>query len=143
MFNIAHDLTVRTPLATVFHGVSTPAGLDTWWTLSSSGKAVKGAEYRLGFGESLVWRAVVTDVASNRLLALRMTDAAADWMDTVVRFELEEGDDATVLHFTHGGWAEQSPHYRRTSYCWAMYLRLLRVFCETGAVTPYDARYYA
>lgn len=143
MFDIVHDLTIRAPLAKVYQGVSTPAGLDAWWTETCKGNPAPGAEFKLGFGDNYFWRASVTELKQDELFVLKMTDAAADWIDTIVRFELESGDGATVLHFSHEGWADQSPHYRRSSYCWAMYLRLLRVFCESGEITPYGSRYFA
>lgn len=143
MFDIVHDLTIHAPMAKVFSGVSTPVGLDAWWTQSCKGDAALGAAFKLGFGDNYFWMAAVTEFKQDETFALKITDAAADWVDTLVRFELESGDGATVLHFAHAGWAEQSPHFRRSSHCWAMYLRLLRVWCETGAVTPYGSRYFA
>lgn len=140
MFDITHDVTICAPLATVYAGLSTPAGLDAWWTETCKGDPARGGEFELGFGDHCLWRASVTELEQNRLFVLKMTDAASDWINTIVRFELEPEEDATVLHFSHQGWADQSPHYRRSSYCWAMYLRLLRLFCERADVTPYGAR---
>lgn len=143
MVSITHDLTIRTAPEIVFAGVSSPKGLDAWWTKSCKGALKLGAEYQLGFGEGLAWRAVVKEAIDGRRFVLKMTDAAADWVGTIVRFEIEDADNAAILRFEHAGWSEQSAHFRRSSYCWAMYLRLLRIYCESGATTPYAERYFA
>jgi hypothetical protein len=33
-----------------------------------------------------------------------------------------------------------SAHYRTSSFCWAMYLRLLKRYVEHGEVVPYEKR---
>lgn len=93
MFDIVHDLTIRAPMAKVFSGVSTPVGLDAWWTQSCKGDA---ALVKLGFGGNYFWMAAVTEFKQDETFALKITDAAADWVDTLVRFELESGVGATV-----------------------------------------------
>lgn len=142
MFDIVHDLTIRAPTATVFDCVSTPNGLDAWWTLTCAGELALGRVFTLGFGDDCVWTAVVDDLAPGERFALRMTDAADDWIDTRVQFEIEKADGGALLRFAHAGWTNQSAHFRRTSYCWAVYLRLMRIYCETGSKTPYSERYF-
>ncbi|WP_156255855.1 SRPBCC family protein [Sandarakinorhabdus oryzae] len=143
-FAIVHDLAIRTRPDVVFAAVSTPAGLDSWWTETCSGLAQPDAVYALGFGGDFQWQAKVVSLAPGTSITFEMTDAADDWLGTTISFRLEPAGDAqTILHFRHEGWAEQSDHFRGSSYCWAMYLRLLRLYCETGTVTPYDDRYFA
>jgi uncharacterized protein YndB with AHSA1/START domain len=143
VFKIAHDFSVRAPRETVYAAVSTARGLDAWWTQSCSGEPKPGAMYQLGFGGSYAWGAEVVELVAGSRFALKITDAAPDWLDTVVRFELKDENGGTAVQFEHIGWAIQSPHYRRSSFCWAAYLRLLRIYCETGASCPYEQRYFA
>jgi hypothetical protein len=64
-----------------------------------------------------------------------------DWEGSRVRFELSSPSPAsTQLRFAHLGWPAATEHYRVSSYCWAMYLRLLRRHVETGEVVPYEQR---
>ncbi|HMY76632.1 MAG TPA: SRPBCC domain-containing protein, partial [Blastocatellia bacterium] len=70
----------------------------------------------------------------------RITVAMDDWMNARVGFRLEERDGATQVRFHHTGWPEASEHYRISSFCWAMYLRLLKRYVEFGEVVPYDQR---
>src|SRR5262249_40396113 len=60
MADIFHDFLVKAPATKVFDAVSTPHGLDQWWTKRSSGEPKEGAEYELWFGPQYDWRAKVT-----------------------------------------------------------------------------------
>lgn len=44
------------------------------------------------------------------------------------------------MQFWHRGWLEANVHYRTSSFCWAMYLRLLKRWVEAGEVVPYERR---
>ncbi len=45
MPDIYSDFPIKVPAADVFRVVSTPAGLDQWWTKRSAGTPKMGAEY--------------------------------------------------------------------------------------------------
>jgi uncharacterized protein YndB with AHSA1/START domain len=141
MPDILHDFPVSAPASRVFDEVSTPAGLDRWWTLASEGRPVDGDTFRLDFGPGYDWRAEVRACEPGRSFELEMVDAMPDWLGTRVRFDLTDlGDGRTQVRFAHLGWPETSEHYRISSFCWAMYLRLLRRSVENGEVVPYEAR---
>lgn len=138
--DILHDFPIAAPIERVFHAISTPAECDRWWTLRCEGTPRLGAEYRLDFGESFDWRAVVSELTPPRRFEWTITAADSDWTDTRVGFELSESDGSTLVRFHHRGWREGNAHYRQSSFCWAMYLRLLRRYVEHGEVVPYPER---
>jgi uncharacterized protein YndB with AHSA1/START domain len=141
MADILHDLPIAAPAARVFEMVSTPGGLDRWWSLRSEGKPHVGAVYALDFGPGYQWSARVSRCETMRAFELTLVDAMPDWVGTRVRFTLDAPSSAsTQLHFTHEGWPSATEHYRISSYCWAMYLRLLRRTVEIGEVVPYEQR---
>jgi len=141
MPDIVQEFTVKAPQRAVFEAVSTPEGLDRWWTKSASGTAKDGAEFTLGFGPGYDWRARVTRYVPDAAFELLLTDAHADWLGTRVGCELErESDSVTRVHFHHTGWPEGNEHWRVSCYCWAMYLRLLRRSVEHGEFVPYEQR---
>jgi len=137
MSSILHDFPVRAPAAVVFAALVEP---DRWWTLESHVDAALGSTSRLFFGEGFDWCARVSACEPGVLLEWEFTDAMPDWMGTRVRFDLAEQGGVTTVRFAHHGWAEASEHFRISSFCWAMYLRLLRRAVETGEVVPYALR---
>lgn len=141
MTDILHDLPIAVPATKLFEAVSTPAGLDRWWSLHAEGTPGAGALYTLDFGPGYQWSARVSRCEPVRAFELTLVDAMPDWVGTRVRFELEaSAPDRTQLHFAHLGWPSATEHYRVSSYCWAMYLRLLRRTVEIGEVVPYAQR---
>lgn len=140
MADIFHDFPINVAPVRVFQGVSTPLGLDQWWTKKSSGKAVVGTEYQLLFGPTYDWRAKVTQCVPDRVFELQMTRADGDWLGTRVGFELEGGTDVTQVRFHHTGWPALNEHHRISCFCWAMYLRILRRYLEHGETVPYERR---
>ncbi len=140
MADILHDFPVNASAPRVFEAVATPQGLDAWWTLKSSGKPAPGNEYALFFGPQYDWRAIVTQCVPNEAFELQITRADKDWTGSRVGFRLEEKQNSTLVHFYHLGWPEASAHYRQSSYCWAMYLRLMKRNIEAGELVPYEKR---
>ncbi len=140
MPDILHDFPVAAPAERVFDMFATPAGLDAWWTARSSGTPSLGAEYHLWFAPEYDWRARVTACDRGRRFELQMTRAMDDWMGTRVRAELDEQGGITTVRFAHLGWREAGEHFRISSFCWAMYLRLLRLHLEQGLVVEYARR---
>ena len=140
MAEIFHDFPINRSAASVFQAVTTPAGLDSWWTKRSGGKPIAGTEYQLWFGPEYDWRAEVRNCITNREFELQLTQADDDWRGTRVRFHLDEKDGITHVHFHHLGWREANQHFRASSFCWAMYLRLLKRHVEHGERVPYEQR---
>jgi uncharacterized protein YndB with AHSA1/START domain len=138
--DILHDFSINTSPDRVFEAVSTPEGLDRWWTKRSAGTATPGAEFELWFGPEYDWRARVTGFVPNAEFELEITRADADWTGTRVGFRLHGGRGTTQVRFSHTGWASANEHFRVSSYCWAMYLRVLRRYLEHGEVVPYERR---
>lgn len=140
MADIFHDFPVNASLQRVFEAVSTPAGLDKWWTKRSSGEPREGAEYELWFGPEYDWRAVVSRRVPHTEFELKVTRSDQDWLGTRVGFILNERDGVTQVQFHHSGWPSANDHYRVSCFCWAMYLRLLKRYIEGGEVVPYEER---
>jgi uncharacterized protein YndB with AHSA1/START domain len=124
----------------VFTAFGTPAGLDTWWTLTSSGTPVAGSRYELGFGPEYQWVGVVTKVDPPRAIEWELVKSDDDWAGTRVGVELTPAEAGTQVRFYHRGWPDANQHHRISSYCWAMYLRVLRRHIEYGEAVPYERR---
>jgi len=140
MASILHDFTIKAPSSRVFECMTTPGGLDQWWTHYSSGQPAPGAQYALGFGPEYDWEARVTRCVRNEEFELELVEAMDEWMGTRVGFRLVPHGDHTQVSFWHTGWAEPTAHFRASSFCWAAYLRLLRRYLESGETVPYEQR---
>jgi uncharacterized protein YndB with AHSA1/START domain len=140
MADILHEFTIKADAARIFECMSTPAGLDQWWTHYSSGEPGPGAAYALGFGPEYDWEARVTRYVKNEEFELELSEAADDWLGTRVGFRLVPLGDHTQVSFWHSGWQAETHHFGRSSFCWAMYLRILRRYVERGETVPYEQR---
>ena len=140
MADIVHDFPIKASAQRVFQAISSPEGLDAWWTKRSSGQPEKGTEYKLWFGPEYDWRAMVSTCIPNKEFELRITNSQQDWLGTHVGFVLDEKEGIAQVRFHHAGWPESNEHYRVSCYCWAMYLRLLKRYVELGEVVPYESR---
>ena len=137
MPDIFQHFLIHAPAAKVFLGVSTPEGLDTWWTKESSRR---GDEYELNFGPTYDWHARVSRSVPDREFELEITRADGDWTGTRVGFVLEETNGETHARFHHTGWPQSNDHFSLSCYCWAMYLRLLKRYVERGEIIPFGQR---
>ena len=140
MSDIFHDFPIKAPAGRIFQGVSTPEGLDCWWTKTSSGQPSLGAAYNLRFGPKYEWRAIVTKFTPDAEFELQFDRADPDWLGTRVGWLLEPRDSSTWVRFHHTGWPVANEHYRISCNCWALYLRLLRRYVEHGEFVPYENR---
>jgi uncharacterized protein YndB with AHSA1/START domain len=139
MPDIFHDFSIKVAPARVFEAVTTPKGLDIWWTKTSSGRPALGEGYTLKFGPSYDWRAKVTKCVADSEFEFWMFHTHKDWEGTRVGFLLR-GDKTTNVSFYHTGWSMPNDHWRVSCFCWAMYLRILRRFLEHGEMVPYEKR---
>jgi uncharacterized protein YndB with AHSA1/START domain len=140
MPDILHQFPINATLADVFEAISTPEGIDVWWTNRCKGNPAEGSEYELFFAKGYDWRAVVSEYVANQSFELTITHADADWTGVSVGFDLAGRDGAVEVRFYNRGWATENDHYRISNYCWAMYLRLLRRYVEHGEVVEYEHR---
>jgi uncharacterized protein YndB with AHSA1/START domain len=140
MPHIRHDFFIRSTPDKVFRAITTASEVDKWWSLECSGTPAMGGEYHLFFGEDWDWRARVSRYEPDSTFEWEMTVSMDDWIGTKVGFELSPTDGGTKIRFYHSGWTEESEHFRISSYCWAMLLRLLKVYVETGKVMSHAER---
>jgi uncharacterized protein YndB with AHSA1/START domain len=140
MPDILHDFPINAPPATVFDVLCSPDGLDAWWTKQSEGTPGIGNRYRLYFGPKYDWAAIMCRYEPATAVEWEMTKSDDDWRGTRVGFRLRPEGQGTQVEFYHTGWPSASAHYRTSTFCWAMYLRLLKRHIEAGEVVEYERR---
>ena len=140
MSDILHRYPVNASAKKVYNAITSPEGLNSWWTLKSEGSPVKGSIYRFFFEEAYDWYASVEDAQQDTLIRWKFSEAEPDWTGTRLEMRLSEKGDWTWIEFAHTGWSDASEHFRISSNCWAQYLRLLKHYLEKGEVVPYKDR---
>jgi uncharacterized protein YndB with AHSA1/START domain len=86
MPDVFQDFPIKAPARRVFEAVSTPAGLDAWWTKCASGRPEEHEEYKLGFGPGFEWRAKASRCAPDAEFELELIEADGDWQGTRLGF---------------------------------------------------------
>lgn len=142
MADILHNVYIHESPQKVFHAISNGSEIEKWWTKRSTGTAIKGNIFNLFFSPEYDWTAELINVAENALCEWKVIKADVDWIDTIFGFRLSKQEDITLAEFYHKGWAETNEHFRRSSYCWAMYLYLLKQYVESGKITVFEQRIF-
>src|SRR5262245_10000654 len=124
MADIFHIFPIKASANKVFGAISTPQGLNSWWSETCEAVPNKNSTYKFGFGPGYDWTAVASEFEPAHLFELTFTEADADWLQTRIAFRLNEQDGVTEVRFQHLGWPEANDHYEISCFCWAMYLRL-------------------
>lgn len=141
MPDIVMDFPVAAPPSRVFAAISTPAGLDQWWTLGCQGTASIGEAFVLDFGPGYQWKGKVVRCVRDEAFELELVEAMPDWTGTRVGFDLAPSESGgTQVWFGHRGWADAGDHFRTSVFCWAMYLRIMKLGLEQGLRVPYERR---
>ena len=140
MPGIYHDVTINASTERTFEAATRPEDLNAWWTLECAGTPEIAATYKFYFGPDFDWHAEVCAVEAPKLIAWKFTMADQDWTGTELRMEFKALEGSTRVRFEHTGWQTRNDHFRRSSYCWAQYLRLFKSYLEHGASVPYRDR---
>ncbi|MCG2611541.1 SRPBCC domain-containing protein [Flavobacterium sp. SM15] len=141
MATIYHDFTINATKERVFEAISTPEGLNNWWTLRCSGNPELNEEYNLYFAEQYNWFAKISKFIINEDIEYKITHAMAEWLPTSFGFKLKEiKPNVTYVEFYHSGWENVNQEFRIASYCWANLLRQMKQYLEEGIITPFEQR---
>lgn len=140
MPDIHFQFQINSSADAVFEAISTPNGLNAWWTLNAEAEPFVGGIYRLYFGPDFDWLARVTHLEIDRQLSWSLERAMEDWMPTRFGFALAEHESLTTVRFYHTDWERVSDHFAISSYCWGQLLKGLKDYVECGIVVPFDRR---
>jgi uncharacterized protein YndB with AHSA1/START domain len=140
MADIYHTFRINAPASEVFEAIGSADVVSAWWALTAAGTPGLGEIYDLNFGPGYLWQAEVTIYEPDKRFEWQMIDAQSEWMNTRVGFSLEADEKGTVASFYHTGWPDENDHFKTSSYCWAMYLRIMKRHIECDEFVPYDER---
>ncbi len=135
--------------ATVYAALTTPAGLQGWWTRDCEVPTQVGGRIRLRFGRThkelriagleperaVRWRCIQAHIAAPQLTR------RDEWVGTEIGFRLAPlGSGGTRLDFEHLGLVPALECYGLCDQGWRHFLESLRRFAETGHGMPYEPK---
>ncbi|MDT9688965.1 SRPBCC domain-containing protein [Streptomyces sp. P9(2023)] len=139
MPDIALQIHVASDPATVYRAISTGEGVAGWFTTAAEIGEGVGALHRLSFpGAPMTWDFRVDQAEDGKLLAQTVQGGPPQWLDTKLRYALEEHPEGgTLVRFDHTGFAEIDDMFREVTMGWAGMFMRLKEYVEGGRPVPY------
>lgn len=135
--SIYHKLLIEAPVEKIYGALTTQKGLAGWWTPETIAKPEVGSVARFAFGASYFKEMEITELKPYNSVTWLCLKAYEEWVGTTITFELEPHRKGSTLSFHHDGWAAYTSEFAGCSFDWALFLRSLKLLCETGKGIPY------
>lgn len=137
MHVIFHFLVVNTKTETVLRAVSTIEGVSEWWTESVTGNCYEGGTFSVGFAHGFSFEMEVINITQTET-AWKCKKGPEQWINTTIVFQVQSNNDGTTsVKFTHSGWKQMEDFFGECNFQWALFLKSLRLYCETGKGLPF------
>lgn len=162
MATIHHELFIAASAERIYAALTSPEGLSAWWTPGVT-TTPQNSTVRFPFGDAYYKEMAVTESIISERLQWRCVAGASEWIGTTLSFELKSGTvtslkkhfpeldgqfnqtesrtAGTVIIFQHGDWKNTTPMFAECSYTWALFLRSLKLYCETGTGQPWPRQH--
>jgi uncharacterized protein YndB with AHSA1/START domain len=158
MPDIRHQLLIEAPAEQIYKAITTQAGLAGWWTPGTEAKPEINSIARFPFGPEYFKEMKIAGLKPFEWVKWICIKGAQEWVGTTLSFKLEPGDHETLLNshtemqgqlqqrhsdtgtlliFNHDDWKEYTPMFAECNYTWALFLRSLKLLCETGKGRPW------
>jgi uncharacterized protein YndB with AHSA1/START domain len=140
MADILHRVSIAAPPGEVHDLVSTPEGIEQWWTgRPVGGEPTVGEQLLLYFSRGDSPSAVMEVVSDTpEAVVWRCVDGPADWLETRITFSLKPASDGgTTLLFEHAGWREPNEFMGGCATNWGSYLTSLKSGAEGNGYGAY------
>lgn len=136
MKSIFHSLVIEASPDKVYEAITTQKGLSGWWTPQTTATPEVGSTATFAFDDYVKEMKVEELVPSTKVKWL-CVKAYPEWIGTTITFELKPHAKGTALLFHHDGWKDYTAEFAGCSFDWALFLRSLKLLCETGKGLPY------
>src|SRR5205823_1656408 len=134
---IFHRLLIKAPVETIYNALTKQEGLAGWWTPDTTAVPEVGTVATFAFGSNYLNEMKIEKLSPYSIVKWRCIKAHEEWVGTTISFELEPHQKGAVLYFYHDGWKQETAAFGSTSYDWALFLRSLKLLCETGKGLPF------
>ena len=129
------NVTIKATSEKIYKAITTQEGIESWWCKNTTANPEPGFVNIFVFGKFRN-EMKVTELIPNRKVEWNCINSIEEWIGTRISFDLEEKDGNTLLRFTHGEWRAVTDTFAGCNYDWALFMKSLKSFCETGAGTP-------
>jgi uncharacterized protein YndB with AHSA1/START domain len=164
MPNIRHEVLIAAGAEEVYNAVTSQKGLSAWWTPDVKANPDLNSIARFGFGTVYFKEMRITGLQPFKKVEWLCITGADEWVGTAISFELQSGDkdvllkdrpeltgqieqqekrEGTLVIFHHDNWKEYTPMFSECNYTWAIFLRSLKLLCETGKGRPWPDQHRA
>jgi uncharacterized protein YndB with AHSA1/START domain len=137
MKGIYHRVFIEARPQKIYEALTREEGLAGWWTPETKAKPEAGTIARFAFGPKYFKEMKIIRLESPVKVEWLCVKGYEQWIGTTITFELQPVDKGTALFLQHDGWKNYTPEFAGCSYDWALFLRSLRLLCETGKGRPY------
>jgi hypothetical protein len=124
----------------VYEALTAKQDLEAWLTPAVQGQPYLNSTFNLAFGGETV-NLKVTKLDSGLWVQWQCTGGEYEWVNTQVDFILESHPEVTIVEFIHSNWQDSSRKFAEWSFNWALYLRSLKRYCESGSGSAYPNQY--
>ena len=135
MAEIRHNVVIKAAPEKVYEAITTQEGLANWWAKQTTAKPEPGFVNTFTFGTSRN-ELKVTSLETNKKVEWQCIKSIEEWIGTNISFDLEEKNGDTLLRFAHADWRTVTDMFASCNYNWALFMKSLKSFCETGTGTP-------
>ena len=135
MPDIIHNLVIKSTPGKIYEAITTQQGIESWWCKQTTAKPELGFTNIFIFGPSRN-EMKITELSPDKRVEWDCIESIEEWVGTKVSFDLEEKNDATLVRFAQSGYRAVTDTYASCNYNWALFMKSLKSFCETGAGDP-------
>lgn len=136
MADIRHNVAIKATPEKIYEAITTQEGLANWWAKQTTAKPELGFVNVFIFGKYRN-EMKVTELVPNQKTAWECISSIDEWIGTKIVFDLEEKDGKTVLRFAQEGWRAVTDTFAGCNYDWALFMKSLKSYCETGTGAPH------
>lgn len=135
MSEINHDLTINAQSETIYHALTTPEGLQAWFTAHVKGSGKVGTNWDLDFTNQpfFSWQILTAEKSH---IAWKCLQGPGNASGTEVEFTLAPDANKTILTISHRGWTAGDPKFTKCVDIWRTLMNCLQHYCETGKAAP-------
>ena len=130
MPDIRHLVFIKSTPERIYEAITTQKGIASWWSVHNNAKPETGTSYRISFGGDYYKEIKVAELVPNKKVVWDILNAAPEWLNTQVTFDISIGKDSAELRFNHSGWKDYSDMFAQCNHHWGVYLENLKEYTE-------------